>query len=143
MAIFDKSNFEVSTENGVSTFNFKDKDAYKNGTDIPFKVLKQVGDYNAEYVREATELSFELSKEHGKKNKNVDKMIFNYPYSSSGRGNIAIEVLRNKEVRLPSTGELVTRSDMKVIVKDPNSKFPKATLKDLNKQLTEVLCNLS
>lgn len=141
MAIFDKANFEITTENGVSSFTYTDKDAYKNGTDIPFKVLKEVGDYNAEYVREASQLSFELAKEHGKKHKDVNEIVFKYPYSSSGRGSIGVEVLRTKNVRIPSTGEVTTRSDMKIIVKDPNSKFPEATLKDFNKQLTEVLCS--
>lgn len=139
MAIFDKSNFEVSTVDGVSKFTYKDKDVYKNGTEIPFKVLKEVADYNNQFVNEAVELSAQLAKEHMKKEKNVTESIFDFGFSPSKRGKLTVDIHREKDVRNVKTGEVEKRSRIRVISKDPALKFSGSRLKELSKDLTDTL----
>lgn len=139
MGIFDKSNFEVTTENGLSVFAYKDKDVYTKNSPVPQKVLKEVAKYNETYANEAAELAISIAKDHMKKNSNVEKTIVEVPYSPSARGNIITTIDRSKEVRLPNTGEVEQRSAIKVIVKDPAVKISKSKIREASKELTSVL----
>lgn len=139
MGIFKKSDFSVETSNGVSTISYKDADAYKNGTQIPFKTLKEVDDYREQYVKEATEVAAEVAKDHMAKHKNVNKAIVDFGFGVSKRGKIFVGVDREKEVKIPKTGETKKSSRIRVIVKDPKASFSKSRLRELSGELTKAL----
>lgn len=138
MAIFNKDHFESVTVNGVTNFKYTDKDAYKKGTDIPYKTLEEVAKYNSTYVQEAAEVAAQVAKDHMLKNKNVDKVAFSFGYGTSGRNSITIDVDRCKEYKNPRTGETSKTTEMKVIVKDYGIRC-KPKIKELKAELTKVL----
>lgn len=134
---FDSKQFEQTKEGSTVVLNYKDKDVYKKSTDIPFKTLKEVADYNDRYVSESAEFSVAEAKKIMEKDKTVEVVSVKIPYSASQRGFVNTLVEREKTVRIPGKdGGEKKKSAIKVVVKNPFDKFSKPRLKELEADLT-------
>ena len=139
MLKFDKSKLKSQKTGDVITLTYEDENAYKNGTDIPFKTLKEVDDYRADYLKAVTAFSAEEAKETLKKDKTASKVIVQFPYTSFKRGEANIIVDRSKTFPGIGDRESVTKSKITVVVKDPLNKVPKSTIHSLEADLTAIL----
>lgn len=135
--MFDPKQLDLTKEGSTAVLNYKDENVYKNGTDIPFKTLKEVADYNSNYLSQATEFSVAEAKKVLEKDKTIDVVDIKIPYSVSKRGFINTLVEREKTVRIPGKdGGEKKKSAIKVIVKNPIDKFSKPRLHELEADLT-------
>lgn len=135
--MFDPKQLDLTKEGSTAVLNYKDENVYKNGTDIPFKTLKEVADYNSNYLSQATEFSVAEAKKVLEKDKSIDTVDIKIPYSVSKRGFINTLVEREKTVRIPGKdGGEKKKSAIKVIVKNPIDKFSKPRLHELEADLT-------
>ncbi len=137
--MFDKSKFESTTVDGVLTLKYSDEEAFKNGTEIPFKTLKEVSEYQHEYIEKATELAANEAKDAMEKDDKINKVIVNYPYSTSKRGAIDVAVDRSKTFKSMTGGEDIVKSTVRVAVQDPITKVSKSRVKELESDLTKAL----
>ena len=71
-------------------------------------------------------------------NKNVNKVIVEFPYTTSARGGVDVTVHRSKTYPGMNGGPEVTKSAISVAVTDPYTKI-KATVKSLEQDLTKAL----
>lgn len=135
--MFDPKQLDLTKEGSTAVLNYTDKNVYKNGTDIPFKTLKEVADYNSDYVTKATEFSVEEAKKVLEKDKTIDMVTIKIPYTVSSRGAINTLVEREKTVRIPGKdGGEKKKTAIKVIVSNPIDKFSKPRLHELEAALT-------
>lgn len=137
--MFDSSKFESNKIGSVLTLKYTDKDAFKNGTDIPFKTLKEVANYQSSYLKEATELAASEAKKQLEKDKSLEKVTFEFPYTVSANGGININVDRSKTFPGINGGDPVTKSKITVVTKDPVNKVSKARIRELEADLTKTL----
>ena len=137
--IFDKSKFEETKVDDVVTLNYKDEDAFKNGTDIKFSVLKEVESYRNKYIEDATVLASEESKRLMAKDKSINKVVVQYPFSTSKRGFVDVSVDRSKTYHIDKEKDPVIKSKVTVAVKDQLAKVSKSKIKDLETELTAAL----
>lgn len=141
--MFDKNKFEnTGKENGILSFKYEDRDAFEKGAPVPVKTLKEVHKYSKAYVEEATNVATELAKENFKKDKSLNKVIVNVPYSTSAHGHANITVTREKEYvnRLNGNNEVIRKSAIQVVVKDPAAEVPKSKIHELVDDLTATFC---
>ena len=137
--IFDKTKFESATVDGVVTLSYKDDKAFGTGTELTHKQLKEAADYAHTYIEKATEVAAEVAKETMEKDDKINKVIVDYPYSVSKRGELTVAIDRSKTYTIPNSDETVTKSAIKVAVKDPITKISKPRIKDLEAELTAAL----
>lgn len=135
--MFDKSKFESVEADGVVTLTYTDPDVYKNSTEIPFKTLKEVEKYREAFALAATDTAVEEATKILESNQDANKVQVVYPFTTSARGNITVDIDRSKEIRIPATGEKEHMSSIKVIVKDPYVKVSKSHIRELSAGLTE------
>ena len=139
MLEFDKSKIKTTKANGVITLTYEDDDVYKNGTDITFKALKEADSYRSEYLKKATEFAAEQAKSELKRDKTIEKVIVNSPYTTSARGQASVIVDRSKTFKGIGDNPDVTKSKVTIAVKDPLNKVSKPTIAALEKELTALL----
>ena len=139
MAFFDQSKFEVTKADGVATATYTDETVFKDNTDIPFAQMKKVMDYASEFVGEAAEAAATKATEIMSDDKSIDKVVFNMPYGVSKRGQVNVIANRSQTFRSPADGSEVTKSTLKVAVKDPLTKVGKTKIKELESKMTETL----
>lgn len=137
--MFDKSKFEKTEVGGTVNLTYKDEDAFKNGTEIPFKTMKEVEAYKAEYLEKATEIAVAESKAIMEKNSKINKVIVNFPYTTSKRGSVDISVDRSKTYPGMNGSDPVTKSKVTALVTDPINKVSKSRIKEFETELTKVL----
>lgn len=137
--MFDKSKFETTTVDGISTIQYTDKDVYKNSTEITAKVLKEVADYNNKFATEFTQVAKDVAQEHMEKQKDVNRVIVSTPYSMSARGSIDVTMDRMKEFTSPLDGTVSKSSTLTVRVTDPFVKVSKTKIKELKAEMTAKL----
>lgn len=136
---FDKSKFDKTEVNGIMTYTYKDENAYTSSGDITLKTLKQVDDHRSAYLEDATKIASEIAEHDMDKNKKINKVIFEFPFSTSKRGNVNITVDRSKTFASVNGGDPVTKSKITVAVTDPYNKVSKSRLKDIEARLTKKL----
>lgn len=137
--LFDKSKFEKSEVNDIVNLSYGDEDAFKNGTDIPFKVLKEADTYRAQYLEEATELAAKEAKSIMEKNSKINKVVVSFPYSTSKRGSYDVTVDRSKTYGGMNGADPVTKSKITGVVTDPINKVSKSRVREIEAELTKVL----
>jgi hypothetical protein len=136
--MFDPKQLDLTKEGSEAILEYQDDDVYKKGSDIPFKTLKEVADYNSNYVKEATDFSVKEAEKILEKNKEIDTVSVKIPYSASARGYVNTLVEREKIVRIPGKeGGEKHKSAVKVIVKNPFESVSKPHLKELEEALTK------
>ena len=137
--MFNKKEFEQNEVNGVLSMTCTNEDVFKNGTDIPFKTIKEVDAYRAKYLEEATEFATKEAKSIMESNNKINKVIVTVPFSSSKRGTVDISVDRSKTFQGMNGSDPVTKSKVTVVVTDPINKVSKSRIKELETELTKVL----
>lgn len=137
--MFDKSKLQKEVLDKQVVYTYEDKDVFKNGTDITAKTLKAVEDYRNEYLEKATDFAKAEAESEMKKNKKIEKAVFNFPFSTSARGELNINIDRSKTYPGMNGSEPVTKSKITVVVKDPYNKVSKKHVKDLEDELTKTL----
>lgn len=145
MLKFDKSNLSSTKVGNVVTLQYTDENVFKNGTDISFKTLKEVDDYKSQYIEQATEFAAKHAKDTMLKDKSIEKVIFEIPFSTSKRGELSVVVDRSKTYQGmldPKTNKQLpptTKSKITVNVKEPTLKVNKNSVKALESELTAAL----
>jgi len=143
MAIFDEKEFSVEKNNGVATISYKDEDAFKNGTEIPFAEMKRTFSYAHDYQEEGMLDVAKQAEEIMSKDKSIEKVVGELPYGVSKRGSMAISVNRKRTypgmvrdgVKLPDT----VKSTVNVIVQDAATKISRTKIKEAESTLTKSL----
>lgn len=130
--------FTQTEVDGVVTLKYDDAAAFKNGTDIDAATLKAVATYGQQYVKATTTLAANEAQKLMEGNKDVSKVIVQFPYTVSSNGNLDVTVNRSKTYPGMNGAPDVTKSTINVAVKDPYAKI-KSTVKDLEKELTAAL----
>lgn len=138
--MFDKNKFESTTVDGVVTLKYDDEKAFMSGDDtVTGADLKRVAEYTAKYIEEGTNVASAEAKAIMEKDDKVNKVIVNYPFSTSKRGALDVAVDRSKTFRGMNGSEDVTKSTVRVTAADPVMKMSKTKIKDLEKDLTAAL----
>lgn len=138
--MFDKSKFKKETVGNQVTFTYEEKDTFVKNAGVDHKVLKQVEDYKQNYLKELTTVSSELAKDVMVKDKKIESVVVEAPWSTSERGGVEIVVDRSKTFTGgPKGNGNVTKSKISINVSDPYSKVSKKYIKDLEADLTKLL----
>lgn len=137
--MFDKSKLTKEVLDKQVVYTYEDKDAFKNGTDITAKTLKAVEDYRNEYLEKATDFAKAEAESEMKKNKKIEKAVFNFPFTTSAHGKLNINIDRSKTYPGMNGSDPVTKSKITVVVKDPYNKISKKHVRDLEGELTKTL----
>jgi len=138
MAI-DAEKFEVSKTEGIATVKYNDENAFYEGTELSKKVIKEVFDHAHSYIEEATKTAAEQSTKIMSKDKDIDKVVVEYPYGVSKRGQLNVVAKRSQTFTSPADGTEITKSTLSVTVKDPLTKVSKSKIQDLTKEMTATL----
>jgi len=138
MAI-DAGKFEVSKTEGIATVKYNDENAFYEGTELSKKVIKEVFDHAHSYIEEATKAAAEQSTKIMSEDKDIDKVVVEYPYGVSKRGQVNVVAKRSQTFKSPADGTEVTKSTLGVTVKDPLTKVSKSKIQDLTKEMTATL----
>jgi len=136
---FDKDKFDVTISNGVANITYTDKEAFFKNTKIPKKVLKEVFDYENEYILAANIEGAKQAKNLMGENKNLDEVVTELPFSPSARGKVTVVGKRSQKFRSPKDGSEIVKSTLRTIVKNPFLKVSDSKIKELTKDMTETL----
>ena len=139
MSKFEESKFAVETANGVATVKYDDENAFYEGTELSKKTIKEVFDHASNYIQEATVAASEQATKIMTDDKSVEKVVVEYPYGVSKRGNVTVAANRAQTFRNPTDGSEVTKSTLKVAVADPLTKVSKTKVRELTAKMTESL----
>lgn len=143
--MFDKTKFKSTKVDGVVTLTYEDKDAFKSGTEIPVDTLKEVHAYHKSYTAEAATMAAELGKDTMKKDKSIDKVVVEFPYTIAHNGELTVSVHREKEYknRFTKDGEveIIKQPAITVVAKDPAGKLSKPLVKKLVEELNNTFNN--
>lgn len=137
--MFENSKLSKEVLNNQLVVSYEDKDVFKKGTDIPAKTLKAVEDYRSSYLEKATEFISKYAESELKKDKKIEKVVAQLPFSTSGRGFVTINVDRKKTFPGVNGAPATTKSKISVVVKDPYIKVSKSYVKNLEEGLTKTL----
>lgn len=137
--MFDKSKFTKETTGNQVVFTYEDKEAFTKGSSLDLKTLKAVEDYKSKYLKSLAEVSSELAKDTMGKNKKIDSISVNVPFSTSERGSARADVFRSKTFTGIKGEGTYTHSKVNIVVKDPYSKVSKKYIKDMETELTSLL----
>lgn len=140
--MFDKSKFESTKVDKVLNLTYEDRDAFTKGSGIPAKTMKEVYDYQHKYIEEATAMAAEVAKANLKKDKSIEKVVVNYPYSTKKDGKVDVTVFREREFRNnfgDKKGEIIRKPSISVAVDDPLTNVSKKKIHDLVDDLIAAL----
>jgi len=135
----DKKDFKVEKSGNVATVTCTNEDAFYEGTDISKKDIKAVFDHSHQYIEECANAAAEQATAIMAKDKKVNEVTFSMPYGVSKRGEVSIKTRRSVTYPGINGSADVTRSDLRVVVKDPLTKMSKTKLRTLQKSMTEQL----
>jgi len=133
-----KDNFKVEKSGSVATVTCEDDNAFFD-TDLTKKQIKDVFDHAHGYIEKAANVAADMATDIMKKDKKVNEVSFALPYGVSKRGGLNIQARRSTTFRGVGDRPDVTRSDLRVAVKDPMSKVSKTKLKAMQARMTEEL----
>jgi len=131
--------FKVTKAGNVATVEYEDENAFYN-TELSKKQIHEVFDHAQKYVDSCAESASEMATDIMSKDDKIDQVNFTMPYGTSKRGQVDIKTKR--KVTFPSMvkgNDDIVRSDMRVVVKDPQSKVKKSRLKEMQHKMTEIL----
>lgn len=137
--MFDKAKFKREKVGNQVTFKYEDDSVYTSKSEIDVDTLKKVEDYRNRYAKAATTIAAELAKDTMQKEKDVDKVVLEAPFTTSAKGGIEVTVDRSKTFPGVNGKEPVTKSKITTIITDPYCKVSKKYVKDLEADLTKVL----
>jgi len=134
-----ESEFKVEKVEGVATAIYADKDAFYKGTELSKDTIKAVFDHSNNYVESATSEAKDLAQDIMENDKAINSVIVSLPYSPSKKGIITVKA--NREHTYPGMNGLpdVTKSTLKVMVKDPYQKSTGDKIKEMEAEMTKAL----
>ena len=141
--MFDSSKFKQNKVGSICTVTYDDSEAFKSNSPVASKVLKEVEKYRKEYVDKATEVAEEQAIELFKKDSKLERVIIEYPFSTSANGVFQVKVDRAKTYHVPGkpgekAGTIVMPS-VDIKCKDPYSKISKSKIKEMKKRIDEAI----
>jgi len=133
-----KDDFKIEKVGNTATCVCTNEEAFYEG-DLTKKQIKEVFDHSQSYLNKCAEVTAEVATSIMGKDKAIDNVLFNLPYGVSKRG--CVDVKTRRTVTFPGIGTNpdVTRSDLRMVVKDPLTKVGKTKLKDLQANMTAEL----
>jgi len=138
MAItFNEDMYETNTAEGVATVSYTDKEVFNTGTDIEKSVLKDVFKHSGEFISATTDEAAKIATNTFNKDKEVDKVIIDFPYGPTGSGSVTAAVTREKTFRVPGTDKSISRPDIQLSVKHSMLKASKSHIKALQAEMLE------
>lgn len=126
MSRFDSSKFtRIEHEKKGVIFKYDDPNAFKKGGDIPLETLKEVEKYRGEYAEDAVTCATELADDIFSKEKNLEKITVQFPYSTYQKGRVNVEIDRTTKATIPGKEEKLAKVGVRVNVVDPFAKVSK------------------
>lgn len=137
--------YEVEVVNGTAKVNYTDRNAFvENATaaGITQDEIKKVDHFKEGYLKAAAKAGAEKSESIMKEDESINKVIVNFPYSTSAKGNV--DIVGNRSVTntydIPGVGKgESTKSTIRVNVTDPALKVSKGYIKSLEAAMTASL----
>lgn len=114
---------------------------YGDGFEGGLKVIKEVANYNKEYIQEVVEKATDLAAKKFIQKSGPDTVRFSTPFGISTRGSVDIDIKREVEFSVPGTDKKVKKSSISVRVKDPASAMGKSEIRKLANRLTDQFVN--
>jgi len=145
MALLTKDGYEIKKENGVATVTYKEEDAYISGTEkVTTEMIKDVSEYNQDYIKSSVDASAELAKEIMTEDKDIQSVLTVAPYGVKRKGSSkageVTNLIKREHVYPGINGNPdVRKSTIKTAVLDNNLKIAKSYVKDLEADLTKAL----
>ena len=136
---FDTSKFKVNKTEGVATVTYNDENAFYEDYVGTKAEVKKVFSHAHRYIEDATSAAAEQATKIMKSDKDIDKVLVEYPYGVSKRGGITVTAKRSQTFRSPADGSEIVKSTIAVAVKDPLTKAAKSKVSALSKAMTESL----
>jgi len=136
---FDTSKFEVNKNGNVATVTYNDENAFYEGYDGTKAEVKKVFSHAQEYIDSATATAADQATSIMEKDTDIEKVLVDYPYGVSKRGNVTITSKRSQTFRSPADGSEIVKSTIGVAVKDPLTKVSKSKISELSKSMTATL----
>jgi len=135
----DKSKFTITKAGSVATAEYKDENAFFGNDDVSRKDIEKVFKHAQDYVTDCAKVSAELSTEVMKDDSKIDEVHVTMPYGVSKRASVTAKARRSVTYPGMNGGDPVTKSDLRVVVKDPHSKVSKTAMKEMQSQMTKEL----
>jgi len=135
----DAKKFKVEKAGNTATLVYEDDAAFYADTELPKTEIQRVFKHASEYVTDCATVAADVATKLMAKDKKIDEVIMTMPYGVSKRGNVTARAKRT--VTFPGIGDnpSVTRSDIRISVRDPLTKTPRSKLKELQAKMTEQL----
>lgn len=123
MSRFDSSKFtRIEHDKKGVIFKYDDAKAYTEGTDISLKTLQEVEKYRGQYTEDAVTCSAELADKIFSKEKDLEKITVQFPFSTYQRGHIDVEIDRTTKATVPGKDEKIPKVGIRTKVVDPFAK---------------------
>lgn len=126
MSRFDVSKFtRIEHDKKGVIYKYDDTTAFTKGTDIPLKTLQEVEKYRGGYTEDATTCATELAEKVFSKEKDLEKITVQFPYSTYQRGHVDVATDRTTKSTVPGKPDKIAKVGVKVKVVDPFAKVSK------------------
>jgi len=135
----DKSKFTITKAGNVATATYKDENAFFETEEVSRKDIEKVFKHTQEYVAGCAKASAELSTDVMKEDSKIDEVHVTMPYGVSKRASVTGKARRSVTYPGMNGGDPVTKSDLRIVVKDPHSKVSKTAMKEMQSQMTKEL----
>lgn len=135
----DPSKFTRTQLDGVTTLKYDDEEVFVSTSGVEPSVLKQVFEHISNYTEACATVAAEAARVEMETDKTVDRVIAEFPYTTSKRGGVSATVDRSHTY--PGIGDApdVTKSTLRLTVTDPYAKVSKTYIKGLEAELTAAL----
>lgn len=140
MAInFDKDKLEESRQGNITTVSYNDKGAFMEGCEVSKKDVIEVFKHSNNYIVDATDFAAGLATEKFKEDKDLERVLIDFPYGPTGSGEVAIAIDREKTFRIPGSNDTLTRPNIGVKVSHNQLKVGKSHIKSLQEDMLNAL----
>jgi nucleoid DNA-binding protein len=133
--------FHVEKDGDVARITSKENEFVKfmEANGIEKKEVKKVTDAMNEYLRAAVDTAVDKAGIELSADADIKFAEVTLPFGLNKSDNIEVHVTREKEVRIPTTGETVVKPAIKVAVNTKATRISKAHIKELREELEDVL----
>jgi len=133
-----KKDFKTEKDGAVATVSCTNENAFFDG-DVPKKDIERVFKHSQQYVEKCTNIAADIAAGIMSKDKKIHEVMLSMPYGISKRS--AVNLKAKRTVTFPGMNGHpdVTRSDLRVVVKDVHASMSKTKLKELQAKMTEEL----
>lgn len=140
--MFDQSKFKSNVVANTANLVYDDSEAFKANSPVPVKVAKEYESYKKSYIENAAHIAEEQAIKLLKKDSNLERVIVQFPFTTSGNGMINVKIDRSRKYHVPSTDGKSTEVFMPAVevgVKDTSSKLAKSKVKAIKQRIDAAL----